>query len=103
MNTIAANDNHPPYNFTPDPDDGDLVESMQKPPRKNGNRTFTKEGREKAAAKIRERHAGWPLVTKVLFDKRMQEQGRRYDEPGMEVSFKRSSAPASYVPARNAK
>jgi len=103
MNIIAANDNHPPYDFTPDPDNGDsVVVPIERVTvkRKNGNQSFTAEGREKAAAKIREQRSGWPDFKKGTFEKKIIALGRRFDEPGMEVKLKKSSAPAVYVPAR---
>ena len=97
MNTIVANDNYPPYDYTPDPDDGETVVPIQ---RKNGNRSFTQAGREKAAAKIRERRSGWPEWKKGTFEKIMTALGRRFDEPGMQVTFKKTSVPAYRVPVK---
>jgi hypothetical protein len=94
MNIIAANDNHLSYDFSANHDDSDVVVPIK---RKNGNRTFTKEGREKAAAKIRERRSGWPEHKKGTFEKKMTELGRRFDKPGMEVTFKKVSVLYSLV------
>ena len=54
-------------------------------PKKNGNQTFTHEGRLEGAAKLKESRSGWPQVTKGVFDERMLAAGRRFDEPGMEI------------------
>lgn len=61
---------------------------MKKPPRKNGNQSFTQAGREKAAAKIREKREGWPEWKKGAFEAKMKELNRRFDEAGMEVKFR---------------
>ena len=61
---------------------------MKKPNPKNGNQSFTQAGREKAAAKIREKREGWPDFKKGRFEAKMKELNRRFDEAGMEVKFR---------------
>ena len=54
----------------------------------NGAKTFTDEGRQKAADKIRETRTGWPIYKKGTFEEKIKELNRRFDEKGMEVKFK---------------
>lgn len=61
---------------------------MEKLQPKNGNKTFTQEGRQLAAAKIRETRTGWPIHRKGAFEEKMKELNRRFDEPNMEVKFR---------------
>tara|TARA_R110002167_G_scaffold327873_1_gene534205 strand:+ start:115 stop:342 length:228 start_codon:yes stop_codon:yes gene_type:complete len=55
----------------------------------NGARTFTDEGRKIASLKIKELRSGWPEWKKGTFEKIMTEMGRRFDEPGMEVRYRK--------------
>tara|TARA_R110002020_G_scaffold467318_2_gene690795 strand:+ start:1222 stop:1431 length:210 start_codon:yes stop_codon:yes gene_type:complete len=61
---------------------------MKKPNPKNGNQTFTDQGRQFAAEKIRETKSGWPEWKKNRFEAKMTELNRRFDEAGMEVKFR---------------
>ena len=61
---------------------------MKKPNPKNGNQTFTDQGGQFAAEKIRETKTGWPEWKKGRFEAKMKELNRRFDEPGMEIKFR---------------
>ena len=54
----------------------------------NGSATFTFDGRKSGGDKAREMRTGWPEWKLGTIEKILIAEGRRFDEPGMEVKFK---------------